>query len=87
MEQTVFRRAGFIRQSDLPVTQDEALRRRLNDLVTTGDESGTSDKLAKNLRDLKNRCRFNKSGLLPSWKASGTLYRIRSRNWTRWTHR
>ena len=65
VEQTVFRRAGFIRQSDLPVTQDEALRRRLNDLVTTGDESGTSDKLAKNLRDLKNRCRFNKSGLLP----------------------
>ena len=64
VEQTVFRRAGFIRQSDLPVTQDEALRRRLNDLVTTGDESGTSDKLAKNLRDLKNRCRFNKSGLL-----------------------
>ena len=61
----MFRRAGFIRQSDLPVTQDEALRRRLNDLVTTGDESGTSDKLAKNLRDLKNRCRFNKSGLLP----------------------
>ena len=47
VEQTVFRRAGFIRQSDLPVTQDEALRRRLNDLVTTGDESGTSDKLAK----------------------------------------
>ena len=33
--------------------------------MTTGDESGTSDKLAKNLRDLKNRCRFNKSGLLP----------------------
>ena len=28
VEQTVFRRAGFIRFSDLPVTQDEALRRR-----------------------------------------------------------
>ena len=65
VEQTVFRRAGFIRQSDLPVTQDEALRRRLNDLVTTGDESGAGDRLAKNLRDLKNRCRYNKSGLLP----------------------
>ncbi|MGM9549487.1 MAG: ATP-binding protein [Faecousia sp.] len=65
VEQTVFRRAGFIRQSDMPVTQDEALRRRLNDLVTTGDESGAGDRLAKNLRDLKNRCRYNKSGLLP----------------------
>ena len=40
VEQTVFRRAGFIRFSDLPVTQDEALRRRLNALVTTGDDSG-----------------------------------------------
>lgn len=65
VEQSVFRRAGFIRQSDLPVTQDEALRRRLNALVTTGDESGAGDKLAENLKDLKNRCRYNRSGLLP----------------------
>ena len=69
VEQTVFRRAGFIRQSDMPVTQDEALRRRLNDLVTTGDESGAGDKLAGALRDLKNRCRYNKSGLLPQLEA------------------
>ena len=46
VEQTVFRRAGFIRFSDLPVTQDEALRRRLNALVTTGDDSGAADRLA-----------------------------------------
>ena len=65
VEQTVFRRAGFIRFADLPVTQDEALRRRLNALVTTGDESGAADKLAENLKDLKNRCRYNRSGLLP----------------------
>jgi hypothetical protein len=45
VEQSVFRRAGFIRLSDLPVTQDEALRRRLNALVTTGDESGDGDRL------------------------------------------
>lgn len=57
VEQTVFRRAGFIRHSDLPVTQDEALRRRLNALVTTGDESGAADKLAQQLKELKNRCR------------------------------
>ena len=65
VEQTVFRRAGFIRHSDLPVTQDEALRRRLNALVTTGDESGAADKLAQQLKELRNRCRYNRSGLLP----------------------
>ena len=65
VEQSVFRRAGFIRHADLPVTQDEALRRRLNALVTTGDESGAADRLAANLRDLRNRCRYNKTGLLP----------------------
>ena len=65
VEKEVFLRAGFLRLADLPVTQDESLRRRLNALVTTGDESGAADDLAQKLRDLKNRCRFNKSGLLP----------------------
>ena len=65
VEQTVFRRSGFIRHADLPVTQDEALRRRLNALVTTGDESGNADRLAENLKELRNRCRYNRSGLLP----------------------
>lgn len=69
VEQTVFRRAGFIRQADLPVTQDEALRRRLNALVTTGDESGAADRLAVQLKELKNRCRYNRSGLLPQAEA------------------
>ena len=66
IEKSVFTRAGFIRLSDLPVTQDENLRSRLNALVTTGDESGTADTLAQKLKDLKNRCRLNRStGLLP----------------------
>lgn len=69
VEQSVFRRAGFIRHGDLPVTQDEALRRRLNDLVTTGDESGSADRLAAELKELKNRCRYNRSGLLPQTEA------------------
>ena len=68
-EQSVFTRAGFIRLKDMPVTQDESLRRRLNALVTTGDESGSSDTLAQKLKDMKNRCRFNKSGLLPQAEA------------------
>lgn len=65
VERSVFQRAGFIRLTDLPVTQDDALRRRLNDLVTTGDESGDGARLEKGLRELKNRCRYNRSGLLP----------------------
>lgn len=68
-EQAVFRRTAFIRQSDMPVTLDDALRRRLNALVTTGDETGDSDKLAAELKDLKNRCRYNRSGLIPQAEA------------------
>ena len=69
VEQSVFARAGFVRLKDMPVTQDETLRRRLNALVTTGDDSGSADDLAQKLRDLKNRCRFNRSGLLPQAEA------------------
>lgn len=65
VERSVFRRTGFVRFQDLPVIQDEALRRRLNGLVTTGDESGSADLLGKKLRELKNRCRYNRTGLIP----------------------
>ena len=73
VEQSVFRRAGFIRHADLPVTQDEALRRRLNALVTTGDDSGAADHLAEELKNLKNRCRYNRTGLLPQAETERTL--------------
>ncbi len=70
VERNVFTRAGFLRLTDMPVTQDEALRRRLNNLVTTGDESGDADKLGQTLRDLKNKCRSNRAnGLLPEAEA------------------
>ncbi len=65
VERSVFSRAGFLRLSEMPVTEDESLRRRLNELVTTADESGAADDLAQKLRDLKNRCKFNKKGLIP----------------------
>ena len=69
VERSVFTRAGFLKLTDLPVTQDDALRRRLNNLVTTGDETGAGDKLASTLKDLKNRCRYNRTGLLPQTEA------------------
>ena len=65
VERSVFQRSGFIRLSDLPVSGDDALRRRLNALVTTGDESGDGARLEQGLKELKNRCRYNRSGLLP----------------------
>ena len=69
VERSVFARSGFLRQAEMPVTEDESLRRRLNELVTTGDESGASDDLAQKLKELKNRCRHNKTGLLPEAEA------------------
>ena len=69
VEQSVFRRAGFIRQSALAVTQDESLRRRLTALVTTGDENNAADRLASQLKELKNQCRYNRTGLLPQAEA------------------
>ncbi len=65
VERSVYQRTGFIRLEELPVAQDEALRRRLNALVTTGDESQAGDLLETKLRDLKNRCRHNHTGLIP----------------------
>lgn len=69
VEREVFTRAGFLRLSDLPVVEGEALRRRLNALVTTGDESGASDLLAQKLKKLKNDCRYNRSGHIPQAEA------------------
>ena len=66
VEKSVFLRAGYLRLADLPVTEDEPLRRRLNALVTTGDDSGEADLLAQKLKDLKNKCRSNRAnGLIP----------------------
>ena len=65
VERNVFTQAGFVRLQDMPVTQNETLRRRLNNLVTTGDENSAGDHLGKNLRELKNKVRHNRTGLLP----------------------
>ncbi|MBQ8796626.1 MAG: AAA family ATPase [Oscillospiraceae bacterium] len=70
VERNVFARAGFLKLSDLPVTQDDALRRRLNNLVTTGDEGSDADKLRESLKNLKNKCRSNRAnGLIPEAEA------------------
>lgn len=65
-EKEVFLRSAFLRLTDMAVTQSDSLRRRLNALVTTGDESGAADALSARLTKLKNTIRANsRSGLLP----------------------
>ncbi len=65
VEKSVFVRTAFLRLQDLPVGDDEQLRRRLNNLVTTGDESGSAEQLERGLKELKNRIRYNRTGRLP----------------------
>lgn len=77
VERSVFLRSGFLRLSDLPVTEDDALRRRLNSLVTTGDESNTADELAQKLKELKNKCRYNRTGLIPQAEAERNDLRLK----------
>lgn len=65
VEKSVFLRTGFIRFSDMAVVPDEALWQRLHALVTTGDESGGANLLGKKLKELKNKCRSSRGGLIP----------------------
>ena len=64
-ERSVYERSGFIRQQQLTVTQDAALEQKLASLVTTGDEEMAYSHVEQQLRNLKNRVRHNKSGLIP----------------------
>ena len=78
VEKEVFLRSALIRLTDLPVTQNEALRRRLNALVTTGDETGAAEALESRLTKLKNTIRYgSRSGLLP--QAQAQLAEIRAK--------
>lgn len=64
-EKGVFERSAFLRQAGLAVTPDDALERRLNALVTTGEEGCSFSAAQQRLRDAKNACRHNKTGELP----------------------
>ena len=65
VERSVFERTAFLRLTDLPISDDGALRDRLNALVTTGDESGADTMLTEKLQKLNNACKHNKTGKLP----------------------
>ena len=75
VERSVFTRTALIRFREMDVTEDEALRRRLNNLVTTGDDNPEMDRLAGEIRLLRNKIRYHKSGLLPAAQLEGERLR------------
>lgn len=65
VERSVFARSAFLHQSQLAVTADGALERRLSSLVTTGDERASASAAGQLLREQRNQIQHNKTGLLP----------------------
>ena len=53
VERSVFERTAFIRQLGLPVSEDHALEKRLNTLVTTGEEGKSASQIAEALHKMK----------------------------------
>ncbi len=69
VERSVYERSGFIRQQGMALTADHALEARLEALVTTGDEACSCSRAEQRLRELRNRRRHNRTGLLPQAEA------------------
>ncbi len=65
----VFERSAFLRQDGAAIQMDATLEQRLNALVTTGDETISFQEAERTLRDRRNRCRHNKTGLIPQTRA------------------
>ena len=65
----VFERSAFLRQDSAAISMDATLEQRLNALVTTGDETVSYQQAERALRERRNRCRHNKTGLIPQTQA------------------
>lgn len=65
VERSVFQRTAFLSGQDLAVTQDQALARQLSNLASSGTETDSYPAAEARLKGWKNRCRHNKTGLLP----------------------
>ena len=65
VSRSVFERSAFIGQGAMALTSDAELEKRLSSLVTAGDETVSFSDTQKTLRDWRNRCRHNRTGLLP----------------------
>ena len=65
VSRSVFERSAFIGQGAMALTSDAELEKRLSSLVTAGDETVSFSDTQKTLRDWRNRCCHNRTGLLP----------------------
>ena len=65
VSRSVFERSAFIGQGAMALTSDAELEKRLSSLVTAGDETVSFSDTQKTLRDWRNRCRHNRTGVLP----------------------
>ena len=79
----VFERSAFIRQGGLGISNSAELEKRINSLVSTGDEEISFTETDKRLRAWQRRRRSNKHGTLPELEehmaaASDKLRQIRT---------
>ncbi len=65
VERSVFERTAFLRGSELAVTQEQDLARRLSALATTGEAQDSYPEAEKQLKLWQNRCRYHKTGRIP----------------------
>ncbi len=65
VERSVFLRSAFLCGTELAVTQEQSLSRRLENLAAGGDGQDSYPVAAERLKQWKNRCRYHQSGLLP----------------------
>ena len=77
VERSVFERSAFIRQLGLAVSKDAALEKRMNALVTTGEEEGLSaSQLEKELKNRRTKL-IGRAGRIP--KSSAQLEEVEQR--------
>ena len=62
----VYERSAFIRQNNLPISQDAELERRIAALISSGEEGTSYTEAADALKKQLNRRRHNRTGQLPA---------------------
>ncbi len=68
VERSVFERTAFIRQLGLCVTEDPELERRMNALVTTGEEGASASELMRDLHERSVKLARASTGRIPKLK-------------------
>ena len=71
----VFDRSVFLRQAGLAVTQSQALEKRINDLVSSGEEDVSFSEAHDRLKTWLHRRRYHKSGRIPVLEAEADQLR------------